>query len=163
MRGHQGFTLVELMVALAISGLIMPVMIGVIFHVSRSTVSIRSDFVINQELDIASAWFNRDLSQAQTTDVVDGAAPVDHMRVDWTDETDWAVQGAEKHFTEYTVSESNLLRTYDGAVSIVARNLADIKFSRSGDLISVAMTSTLGGSTETLTYFVTPRPEGAFQ
>ena len=163
MRGHRGFTLVELMVALAISGLVMPAVIGAIFQVSRSTVRLRVDYVINQDIDIASAWFSRDLSQAQTTDVADGAAPVNQMRVDWTDETDWAVEGSETHFAEYTVSGSNLLRDYDGAVGIVARNVANIQFSRSGNLISVVMTSTLEGSTETLTYFVVPRPEGAFQ
>ena len=49
----------------------------------------------------------------------------------------------------------------DGAVSIVGRRVADIQFSRSGKFVTVVMKSSLGDAAQTLTYFVTPRADGA--
>ena len=94
----------------------------------------------------------------------------------WTDETAWAVEGQEGHSAEYTLVAPNLLRSYDcpagvitdvscpdGTIIIVARHVADIEFSRSGTFITVKITSTYDGDSQALSYFVTPRSEGAFQ
>ena len=163
MRGQRGFTLIEVLVMIAIGGMIIPVVVAAIFNIVHGTINIRNDFVVQQDIDGASSWFSRDLSQAQTTDVVDGALPVNQMRVDWIDMTGWAEQGGAGHFVEYTVSGTNLMRNYDGTSNIVARHVADIKFSRSGKFITVAITSTYREQTESLVYFVTPRADGAFQ
>ena len=161
-KEQRGFTLVELLVAIAIAGLIMPVVASGIFQVTRGTVQINRDQVVLQDIDGASAWINRDLSQAQTTNLNDGET-LDTMRVDWVDQTGWAAAGAESHFAEYTLSGTDLLREYDGETQIVARRVANIQFSRSGKFITVAITSTLRDSTVTLSYFITPRSDGALQ
>ena len=145
---------------MAIGALMMPAVVSGIFQVTRGTISINTDLVILQDVDGASAWINRDLSQALTTDLADNTSE-DHMRVDWTDQTGWAVEGAEGHYAEYTVSGSNLLRDYDGVTQIVARRIAAIQFSRTGKFITVDISSTLRNTTESLTYFVTPRADGA--
>ena len=161
-KEQRGFTLVELLVAIAIAGLIAPVVVSGIFQVTRGTVRINTDLVVLQEIDGASAWINRDLSQAQTTNLNVGET-LNTMRVDWVDQTGWAVEGAESHFAEYTLSGTDLLREYDGETQIVARRVANIQFSRSGKFITVAITSTLRDRTETLSYFITPRSDGALQ
>ena len=64
-----------------------------------------------------------------------------------------------------------LKRSYDGAgdgalggaVSNVGRRVADVQFSGSGKFITVLIKSSLGGQAQTLTYFVTPRTDGALQ
>ena len=147
---------------MAISGLIVPVIVSGIFAVTRGTQQINTDLVILQDIDGASAWINRDLSQALTTNLNESET-LNTMRVDWVDLTGWAVEGAESHFAEYTLSGTNLLREYDGETQIVARRVANIEFSRVGNFVTVAITSTLRDTTESLSYFVTPRTDGALQ
>ena len=147
---------------MAIGGLIVPVVVSGIFTIIRGTDRINANLVVLQDIDGASAWINRDLSQALTTNLNDGET-LPTMRVDWVDQTGWATQSAEAHFVEYTLSGTVLKREYDGADQIVARRIADIQFSRSGKFITVAITSSLRATTESLTYFVTPRTDGALQ
>ena len=129
-----------------------------IINISRGTTRINADFAVQEDIEGAFTWFSRDLSLAFTTDVVDLAASVNHMRVDWTDQTGWATPGSENFFTEYTLSGTDLVRNYNGATStVVARRVADIQFSRSGKYITIAITSSKGGRTDTFTYSVTPR------
>ena len=162
-RRERGFTLIEILVAMAIGGLLVPVVVSGIFAVTRGTQKINTDLVIMADVDGASSWITRDLSQAQTTDVVSGAPPVDHMRVDWTDLTGWAAEGSEDHYVEYTLSGSELLRDFDGVTQIVARRISTIAFSRVDNFITVVIGSSLRDTTETLSYFVTPRTDGALQ
>ena len=162
-RRERGFTLIEILVAMAIGGLLVPVVVSGIFAVTRGTQQINTDLVILQDIDGASTWINRDLSQALTTDLTFSDPPVDHMRVDWIDLTGWATEGAEAHYAEYTLSGSNLLRDYNGTSQIVARRISSIAFSHVDDFITVVIGSTLRDTTETLTYFVTPRTDGALQ
>ena len=163
MRGQRGFTLVEILLAAGITGLIMPVLAMSIFQVISAPARVNTALVIQQDIDLASRWFSRDLSQAKTTDLVNGASSVNHARIDWTDETAWAVSGLEAHYVEYTLSGTNLLRNFDGTTSIAGRRVSDIQFSRSGKYITIAITSSLGGKAQTLSYYVTPRADGALQ
>ena len=160
--GQRGFTLIEILVAMAIGGLLVPVVVSGIFAVTKGTAKINTDLVILQDIDGASAWINRDLSQAMTTNLNENET-LNTMRVDWVDLTGWATEGAESHFAEYTVVGTDLMREYDGETQIVARRIADIQFSRVDNFITVAITSTLRNTTESLTYFVTPRTDGALQ
>jgi len=163
MRSQLGFTLVELLLALGVSGLILPVIVTSIVQITRGTTEINNDLVVQQDIEAASLWLTRDLSLALTTDVVDGAPPVDHMRVDWIDQTGWAIEGSEAHYVEYTLVAPLLMRNYDGTFNIVARHVSSIAFSRIGTFTTVSITSTSNERTVSLSYFVDPRPEGAFQ
>ena len=148
---------------MAIGGLLVPVVVSGIFAVTRGTQQINTDLVILQDIDGASTWINRDLSQALTTDLTFSDPPVDHMRVEWIDLTGWATEGSESHFAEYTLVGTDLMREFDGTTQIVARRISNIAFSRVDNFITVAISSTLRDTTETLTYFVTPRTDGALQ
>ena len=164
MRGQRGFTLLELLVALGIGALVVPVVVMSIFQVTRGTARINRDLVIQQDMDNASAYFTRDLSQAQTTDLPDNGLPYPSMRVDWIDETGWAGENPA-HYAVYSLSGSDLQREYDGVVSIVGRNVESIEFSRpvDSDFVTVSITSTYGGATENLSYFITPRTDNPLE
>ena len=161
-RRERGFTLIEILVAMAIGGLLVPVVVSGIFAVTRGTQQINTDLVILQDIDGASAWINRDLSQALTTNL-NNSETLNTMRVDWVDLTGWATEGAEAHFAEYTLVGTDLQREFDGETQIVARRISNIEFSRVDDFITVAISSTLRNTTTTLSYFVTPRADGALQ
>ena len=174
MRGQHGFTLIELMLAMAISGTVLSVVVSGIFQIVTGTARINTDLIIQQDIDSASSWFRRDLSQAQATDVEDGAPSEPSMVVSWIDET---VAGAASpnHCVRYYVEPGTTLLkrnydggsgtdcTIDGAIATVGRYVEDIQFSRSGKFISIAITSSLGERTQSLNYFVTPRPDGDLQ
>ena len=161
-RNQAGFTLVELLAALAITGLIIPVVLMSIFQINRGTVQIRNDVVIQQDIDSAAAFFTRDLSLAQTTNLACPGSS-DTMRVDWIDETGWgADSGTTTHSAIYTLSAPDLQRTYDGTTHTIARRIESITFSRdvgSCDFITISITSTLGQRSEALTYLVAPRSD----
>ncbi len=158
--GQRGFTVLELLLVVFVVGLVVPVVLTMVIQMSRGTNRINTEMVIQNEVDTASGWFSRDLSQARTTDVADDPdISVNHMRVGWDDKTGWAVPGQEAHYAEYTLSGTNLMRDYDGIPTTVARYVADIQFSRDGDFISVVITSSLSDQGHTLSYFVTPRAD----
>ncbi len=162
-RTQAGFTLVEILAALAITGLIIPVVLMSIFQINRGTIQIRNDVVIQQDIDSAGTFFTRDLSLAQSTDLVCDGSPYTSMRVDWIDETGWGAEsGTTTHSAIYTLSGTELQRNYDGTPQIIARRIESITFSRdtgSCDFITISITSTLGQQSEALTYLVAPRAD----
>jgi prepilin-type N-terminal cleavage/methylation domain-containing protein len=166
LHSEKGFTLLELMAATAVMGLILPLVIIFTFQVIHGTVRTNQDMVIQRDLDNASIWFNRDLSQAQRTDLADQETQVDNIRVEWLDETGWAGDNPE-HYVAYSLSGSNLLRDYDGTINIAARNVATIIFSRTCtsvcEIISVSTTSAYSGATTTLNYNITPRTDNPLE
>ena len=159
MKTQRGFTLIELLVAAAIAGLIAPVVVSAIFQLTTGTSRVTADLIVQQDLNALSSFISGDISQAQTIDLVDGDPPVSQMRADWIDETGWASSGAEAHFVEYTLSPPTVLRNLDGVTLVAGKYVDDIQFSRNGKFISVVLTSSLSGHSETLTYYVTPRPD----
>lgn len=166
-NSEKGFTLLELMAATAVMGLILPLVITFTFQVIRGTARIQQDLVIQQDLDNASTWFTRDLSQAQTIDLDNGETKPS-LRIDWVDETGWGSDsGSPAHYVEYTLDAPNLLRDYDGTVSIVGRNVAAIEFSRTCpsicEVVSVKITSAYSGATATLDYNITPRTDAPLE
>ena len=161
-HSQKGFTMLELLAATAVAGLILPLVITFTFQVIRGTASINQDLVIQQDLDNASIWFTRDLSQAQTTDLPDDGLPYTTMRVDWTDKTGWG-EANPTHSVIYTLSGTNLQRNYDGTINFAARNVSSITFSRNGDFITVSITSTYSGATATLKYNITPRTDNPLE
>lgn len=156
---ERAFTLVELVVAIGIVGLMVPVLGTSIYQMNSGTARINRDFVIQQDIDRASGWLSRDLSQAESTDLsCPGQAST--IRVDWIDQTGWSTPGSEAHYAKYTLSGTNLLRYYDSLTTsgIVARYVQSIQFSRSmNNFITVSITSSFGGHTENLSYFTAPR------
>ena len=166
-HSERGFTLLELMAATAVAGLILPLAITFTFQVIRGTARIQQDLVIQQDLDNASTFFNRDLSQAQQIDL-DDQGTASSLRIDWVDETGWgADSGDPAHYAAYSHSGSDLLRDYDGTVSIVGRNVASITFSRTCTsvcaVVSVSITSAYSGATATLDYNITPRADNPLE
>ena len=166
-HSQKGFTLMELVVATAVVGLILPLVITFTFQVVKGTARVNQDLVVQQDLDNASLWFNRDLSQAQQIDLADQAT-ASSIRVDWLDATGWgADSGNPAHYSAYSLVGTDLLRDYDGVTSIVGRRVTAITFSRTCttvcEVVSVSITSAYSGATTTLDYNISPRADAPLE
>ena len=175
MDSQRGFTMLELLVAMVIAGLVLPVVVTSIFQIVRGTDRVNSENVALADIDNASTWINRDLSLAKQVlnpddltplvDCLSGTQP--KIRAQWVDETGWAVEGAEAHFAEYAVDPGTtiLKRNYDGTDWIVGRNVTSIAFCRdAGGLIHMDISSSSSEGTpitKSLFFYISLRPEGA--
>ena len=97
------------------------------------------------DIDNAAHWLVRDLVLAQTTSLVEEVPPVPGITLNWSDLTAWAGdEGSVEHTASYTLSGSQLLRTYDDEETIVGRHLTDVGFSIEGKMLSITLTSCPG-------------------
>lgn len=161
----KGMTLVELMVATAIVGLIVAVTLALLLQFvvgpGRSSASATALNNINS----AAYWISRDGQMAQITDpvLVDGAAPVnipgdeDDMTLIWIDRYESA---NIEHSSRYFISDGELMRDYDGSTSTVARGISNLGFSISGRTITVNITYSETETSETKIYEIHMRPVG---
>ena len=172
MRGQRGFTLLELVVGLAVAGLVTPLISSSIFQLTRGTEQISARTVATADVANLAPWLHRDLAVAQTIvdpatlapliDCTSGAQP--SIRVLWTDQTGWGVADAE-HYAEYAIVPGTtvLTRDYDGSVGVVARHVTSLAFCEDTvGLVRLNVTSTLQGATsytKSLSFFVVPRAE----
>ena len=172
MRDHRGFTLLELVVGLAVAGLVMPLIASTIFQLTRGTEQISARTVSTADVANLAPWLHRDLAVAHTIvdpatqapliDCTTGTQP--SIRVSWTDQTGWGAADPE-HYAEYSIEPGTtvLTREYDGVVGVVARHVTGLAFCQdTSGIVQLDVTSTVQGTTATtksLSFFVVPRAE----
>lgn len=140
----RGLTLLEILVALALTGLMMTAIAPLIFQIMKGTARDSGEAVALADIDLAAHWISRDIIQGSTTDLIDAQSPETHMRLDWTDLTGWGEsEGPIAHTITYTYDAptGELERDFDGQVSIVGHHLTDVGFSISGRTVTVTLTS----------------------
>ena len=160
---QKGFTLVEVLVVLAVSGVLLTGLITSIFQVSTFTDRSNSQVVALTDLNHAALSIKKDLMMTQNTDLADGSpVPQSSVWLGWTDYTSFET-GNLTHSSSYVLSGTELLRTYDGTVGIAGRNITSLGFTKNGRVIDVVITAT-GSSdpqrSETLKFSVLIRTEG---
>ena len=170
MRDQRGFTLLELVVGLAVAGLVMPLIASAIFQLTKGTEQITARTVSTADVASLAPWLHRDLAVAQT--IVDPAtqAPLiacaagtqPSIRAGWTDQTGWGMADPE-HYAEYSIEPGTtvLMREYDGAEGVVARHVTALGFCEDANgLVQLDVTSTIEGTTaytRSLSFYVAPR------
>ena len=139
MRHNQrGVTLIETLVALALVGMVTSLSGSALFQFLTQPQRQSGNTVAAYDVRNAAAWVLRDAQMAQTTDLVDEAAPVFSLSLGWTDP---ALEGGASHTVTYALSGSTLLRTYDGQGLAVAHHVQSAGFSLSGSSIFFTVTS----------------------
>ena len=153
LRRSRGFTLVEVLAAAGIFALVAATLSGALFQVVEQTRLVNGRVSAMNDLRIAGSWLTRDGGRAESTDLLDSAAPVASMSLSWTD-------GGTPNSSSYYLSGTNLKRDHDGAIISVARNVSSVEFSIVGSLITIDLnTSTANGSvTKQARYHVYIRP-----
>jgi len=160
---QKGFTLVELLVAVAVGGIIIWGVVTTIFQVTWGTNRTNNQVVALTNVHHAALQIKKDLQMAQNADFSGGPA----VTLSWTDYTSsFETLEPEDHSSGYELSGSDLRRTYDGTTGIVGRNIISIDVTEhptNDRVIDVVITATEGDVTprsETLEFSVYMRGGG---
>jgi prepilin-type N-terminal cleavage/methylation domain-containing protein len=129
MKAQQGMTLVELIVALAITGVIITFLGTVIFQILKVTGYGNDQLIASHELENASFWFNFDGQQAVSAS---GGSAL-------------TLTLSDNSTLTYTLSGSELRRTVGSSYITLARNIASLSFSVSGRVVTMTITDTPTG------------------
>ena len=136
---QKGFTLVEVLVVLAVSGVLLTGLITSIFQVATFTDRSNSQVVALTDLNHAALSIKKDLQMTQNTDLADNVTQ-SSVWLGWTDYTSFET-GNMTHSSSYALSGTELQRTYDGTVGIAGRNITYLSFTQNGRVINVVITA----------------------
>jgi len=145
MNRERGFTLVELIIATAITGLIVGVLGTAVFQIVNVTDYGGDKLVAAHELQNAAHWVSRD---AQMADNATGGSELVLTLPDASTIT-------------YTVNSTELLRTAGGSSMTLAQNITSANFSVENRIVTMSITSSPEGRwnvSENRTYKVYLRP-----
>ena len=157
-KNQMGFTLVELMLAIAITGVITGGITMTIFQVFDANVRTSNHMTAVRQVQNAGYWVSRDAQMAQ--DIVTGDDPAtpgvtEFLTLTWTD------YNGDGHQVTYTLEGAELWRNYDGQRSLVAQHIdpTGTTCDFAGGKLTFTVTATVEEQSETRIYEVTPRPD----
>ncbi len=151
---QRGMTLVETIMAAAITVMLAGVLGSAIFQFMQGTEEGNDQFRALHDVQNAGYWITLDGKRAETSNLVEGAQPVDGMTLSWTD-------GGQAHTVVYALSGNDLQRNHNGTITLVARHVSSVGFSTSQGIITATVASSPDGRwevSEEATYKVYSRP-----
>jgi prepilin-type N-terminal cleavage/methylation domain-containing protein len=125
MKGQKGLTLVELIIAIAISGVIVSFLGTAIYQIMTVTEYGNDRLTAMHELQNAAHWFNLD-GQRATTASVNG---------------ELLLTISESSSITYSLTGTELRRTSGGTYMTLARNITSADFSLENRVITMSLTS----------------------
>lgn len=128
MKAAKGFTLAELLITIAISGLIFGVVAAFVFQLTTVSGTGNNRLAAIHDLQNASYWFNQDGQMA-----VSASTGLDSL----------TLTQADGSSVIYSWSGSNLTRTENTAVMTLAQNISNVTFTIQSRLVSMNLTSTV--------------------
>lgn len=149
MKSQRGFTLIEILVATAILGTILTVLIASYTNIVGSTMRNTSSLEVLTDISHAALVIQKDLFMVQATDLDGGSRPLS----DGTVELSWydyvASWGGDSdgthHISTYSLVGTELRRSHDieGVVvqTIVGRNIASVTFTEAGRVVRVEISA----------------------
>jgi len=161
---QKGFTLVEMLGALVIGGMVIAAAAGILHQLVLGTDRSNSQVIALNDVSNAALAIRKDLEMTQETTLIDGDPnPQGSVVLSWIDYTFFEADNQTAHSSTYSLSGTELLRSYDGTVNIVGRYITYIGFTQDGRMVSVSINATgpgAGQRRETLHFSVQTRTEG---
>lgn len=139
LSSQSGMTIVEMLIALAISAVILSSIGTALYIITNITGRGNAHAAAIQDLQRAAFWISHDGQMARTTDLIDGALPVASVTLSWLDADDVS------HSSVYSLSGTELLRTYDGITTTVGMYISSVEFSLNDELLTYRIESTPPG------------------
>ena len=162
---ERGITLTELMVALAITGLITGILATAMYQINQVTGWGNNELRVQHDLQNAATWLNRDVRRASSAHVVSASQMILTVPYDVYSTMTGTVTIYARVIT-YTLTDSTLTRDSDGSTLIVARHVNSFIPSPTGMVTSVitititsAITSQVGDVAGSATLHLDMRPE----
>lgn len=150
---QKGFTMIELLATMAISGLLLSILVSAMFNINHTTRLNTTMITAATEIENAARQINIDLQIGQTTNLAEGV-PSNSLTISWTDWTDWSGGSGyaipsdfnHNHTISYSLVGDEIRRSYDsGSPTKVARHINSVVFSRTGGVVTVTLTSASEG------------------
>lgn len=160
---QKGFTLLELLVALGVGSVLLTGIVLSIHNTVWGTDRSNSHVVALADINHAVLSLKKNIQMAQDTDLIDGdPIPKNSVTLTWTDYTGFDESDDKTHYVTYTLSGTQLQRDYDGTMSIVARNITSLGFTRNDRIVTTNITATgpeIAQQIKTLKFSMRMRPE----
>ena len=152
-RDERGITLVELLVALAITGLITGILVTAIYQIYQITGWGNNELVVQHDLQNAATWLNRDVLTASRAEV-SGSQMV--LKVPY-----FAGTILTRTITYTLAADGTLTRDSGDSTVTVARRVDSVAFSATGMVtssITITITSQAGDVNSRATLHLDMRP-----
>jgi type II secretory pathway component PulJ len=147
MKGQSGMTLVDLIIAVAITGIIVVFMGVAVFQIVKVSAYGNDELTALHEMQNAAYWLNNDGQGAKAA----------------TGGSQLVLTLTDNSTITYSLTTTNLRRNANGQQMTLAKNISSVTFSVSGKLVTMYITSTptgASGVSENGTYMVYLRPVG---
>ena len=129
MKSERGFTMVDLVIATAITGLIVSFLGTSIYQMLNVTEYGNDKLIATHELQNASYWFQLDGQKAKS------AIGGDSLALTMTDNST----------VTYDLTDTTLERIVSGGQMVLAKNISEVTFTISNRVITMSLTSSPEG------------------
>jgi prepilin-type N-terminal cleavage/methylation domain-containing protein len=147
MKRQEGMTMVELVVAIAVTGIIVVFLGTAIYQIINVSEYGNARLTALHELQNAAYWFNLDSQGARTA----------------TGGNQLALTLADNSTISYSLVGTELRRTSGGPYITLSRNITSASFAVNNRIVTMSLTSSPAGRSnvsENRTYMVSLRPAG---
>lgn len=155
-NNQKGFTLIEIMVAMAVGGILLSGLVTAIFLTTGITMRSSTQITALEDIKTVARQLSIDMSSSSNITLADEPQPVNILGLDWTtwyDETGNLTR--IDHYCEYTLlEEGKVQREYwktgeSHDITTIGRYISNIEFSQDGSIVTVTITSSPEGRDET--------------
>ncbi|MFC1985269.1 type II secretion system protein J [Chloroflexota bacterium] len=138
---QRGFTLVEILLALAVTGVILSGAVLSIYQIMVTTTRSNSQVVVLDELNRATLQLKRDLQSQNSANITGNS---DNLTLFWSNNTYFESENQTTfHLVNYTLADTGVLaRDSNNTSSVVARHIESISYTDYGTYIKVVITAT---------------------
>jgi len=151
---QRGFTLIEMMMGLAILSIVTVAMAGTFLVASRAVSNEARAIAADEAVSAASLWLTRDLNSAAALPVLPATVNVAN--------TVTLTSGSPPVVVVYSVDNNrDLVRTVNGSATTAARGITSVTITAAGCYATVTIQPSATGATAA-TFNVSNRPGGCW-